>query len=124
MSNGTILYSSPPMVIGDHRWRAEVCGHATQGAHLHYQYEVSPGCWYDEQQWPDYDPDNSYGGLPCALSELYLAYVREIVAALAYGVECWLQNHADDHPYTMWVGFLRESLREYREQLDAEWEAT
>ena len=89
------LYISPPLVIGKHEWRCVVYRHSQYGACTDYhwrkiippswQADFGPGRWASQEDWPRYDTNDTYGGLPRSLRKLYLRHQTEIEAALARG---------------------------------------
>lgn len=87
------LYISPPMVIGKHEWCCVVYRHSQYGPCTDYHWrrlypqccmkDLPPDRWRSHKDWPRYDHNDTYDGLPRRLEKLYLRHREMIVAALA-----------------------------------------
>ena len=76
----TILFESTPLLIGKHEWRVIVRPFYLGGNCLEYQWRPAPmpglpegmaGHWRGERDWPHWNGDDTYCGLPKTLRKLY-----------------------------------------------------
>ena len=89
------LYVSPSMAIGKHEWCCVVYRHPEYGACTDYHWrkiiprsweaDFGPERWASQEDWPHYDTNDTYSGLPRRLEKLHLRHRDEIDAALARG---------------------------------------
>ncbi len=101
-----IFYASPPMMIGKHEWRVTVIpsrfydrkqaimipARSTlfewrRPAYYFPGHHFEAGEWQSQRDWPRYNFNDSFLGLPRTLSKLYDRYKDEIHAALEFGQE-------------------------------------
>ncbi|MEQ9448210.1 MAG: hypothetical protein RLN70_04780, partial [Rhodospirillaceae bacterium] len=69
-----IHYSTNPMKLGNHEWRCLVVGFYRGGRCTKYQwrkpactigdYTQPAGRWKNAQDWPSFNSDDTYHGLP------------------------------------------------------------
>lgn len=72
----TPAFESRPMLIGKHEWRVIVKPFYLGGNCLEYQWRPAPmpgmpGQWNGETDWPHWNGDDTYCGLPRTLRKLY-----------------------------------------------------
>jgi hypothetical protein len=89
------IYISPPMTIGKHEWCCVVYRHPAYGACTNYHWRrisppgaldaYGPARWSPQNEWPRYNSDDTYSGLPRRLLVLWERYRPQIEAALASG---------------------------------------
>jgi hypothetical protein len=74
------LYESQPMTIGKHEWRVIVRPHYQGGNCLEYQWRrldtfglpaAFRDPWRGEEEWPGWNGNDTYCGLPRTLEKLY-----------------------------------------------------
>jgi len=68
------LYTSEPMTIGKTHWRVGVASYEIgRGESLctFYEWSKCGHYWNDSRQWPTYDGNDTYNGLPKSLEKLY-----------------------------------------------------
>ncbi len=74
------IYESRPIAIGKHEWRVIVRPFYLGGNCLEYQWRLAalpglpedmPGHWQGEEDWPRWNGDDTYCGLPRSLRKLY-----------------------------------------------------
>ena len=82
----SIVYSTPPERIGHNDWRCVVYVHAAYGPCTQWQWMRRPVTAYSEwridHDWPTYDGNDFYGGMPKSLIRVFEKYRRQIRAAL------------------------------------------
>ena len=77
------LYTSPSMTIGQHEWRMLI-ERSGRGAVTRYEFQDESGAfWHRSQEWPRYDINDTYLGLPLGLAKLY---EREQPALVQHGL--------------------------------------
>jgi hypothetical protein len=77
------LYTSPSMSIGQHEWRMLI-ERSGRGAVTRYEFQDESGAfWHRSQEWPRYDINDTYFGLPRGLAKLY---EREQPALIQHGL--------------------------------------
>ena len=65
------LYISPPMEVGKQSWRLLI-ERAGRGVQTRYEFADQSGTfWRRSQEWPSYDINDTYLGLPRGLGKLY-----------------------------------------------------
>lgn len=78
------LYTSPAMRLGKQDWRVVVRPFYLGGYCTEYQFRSSGADrWRTATEWPGYDGDDTYNGLPRSLERLYRKHHAEVRAALA-----------------------------------------
>ena len=81
-----VLYKTPPMKIGSQSyWRLIVIpsSYAPGRATLYQWISATATYWHDQQDWPSYDFNDTYLGLPMALRTLFDKHKSEIANVLA-----------------------------------------
>lgn len=79
------IYQSPFIKIGKHEWKCVVYRHQIHGACTSYHWRLPGNAWQSEKQWPSYDHNDTYNGLPKSLSRLWRKYEVYIKNALCTG---------------------------------------
>jgi hypothetical protein len=78
------LYASEPMIIGKHSWRMKIIRRQNGQTTTRYEFMDESGCfWHDQKDWPRYNFNDTYLGLPRGLNKLY---EREQVALTKYNL--------------------------------------
>ena len=85
-------FTSNPMKIGKHEWRVLVTDLYLGGRCTRYEwrtpsytlggYTHPASVWCSDQDWPTYDTNDTYHGLPRSLDRLYRTNEAEIRAHL------------------------------------------
>lgn len=97
MSNHVLIYETPAMKIGKHTWKLRVCqddngviSPSVSGLdyfsfgperRTHYFFNAGRG-WWPAEDWPTYDSNHGYMGLPRSLAKLFYKYETHIRQAL------------------------------------------
>ena len=77
------LYISPAMHLGQHDWRLRI-ERSGRGMVTKYEFQDESGSfWRRSQEWPSYDLNDTYLGLPRSLSKLH---ERENPALIKFGL--------------------------------------
>jgi antirestriction protein ArdC len=77
------LYTSPAMHLDQHDWRLRI-ERSGRGMVTKYEFQDDSGSyWKRSQEWPSYDLNDTYLGLPRSLSKLY---ERENPALIKFGL--------------------------------------
>ncbi len=77
------LYVSPPMQVSNHLWRLRI-ERSGRAMFTVYEFQDESGSfWKRSQDWPEYDTNDTYSGLPRGLSNLYR---REQPALVKFGL--------------------------------------
>jgi len=81
MTRKNILFTSKPITIGKHEWRILVSEHQLYSTPegvltlcTSYQWRCAcapDGQWHEAQEWPAYDHNDTYNGIPRSLMRLY-----------------------------------------------------
>ena len=84
-----VYFMSRPMKIGLHEWRinirdCDICGKVQTCTE--YQWRRDNGPWQSAREWPAYDHNDTYNGLPRSLTKLYEAN-RAAVDLFIHGKE-------------------------------------
>jgi len=88
----TVIYESPQMLIGrthQFEWRVIVTESRIIPGRRVTEYQWRPpglSCWHGTREWPTYDFNHTYYGLPLGLRKLWERYQPEIQAVLQ-GIE-------------------------------------
>lgn len=83
-------YLSSPMKIGKQLWRMRICENGQGQVVTRYEFQDSSGMfWHGQRDWPWYDFNDTYLGLPKELAKLY---ERERPALIKYGLQSPIQN--------------------------------
>ncbi len=78
------LYVSKPIQIGNHLWRMAIDRNDRGSLVTKYEYQDKSGAfWNSQRQWPKYDINDTYLGLPRGLEKLY---ERELPALRLFGL--------------------------------------
>jgi hypothetical protein len=78
------LYKSKPIVIGKHEWRVIVTPFYLGGNCLEYQWRpanadaTAVSGWRCSKDWPRWNGNDTYCGLPKTLNKLYYREIREL----------------------------------------------
>ena len=79
------IYTSKPMQIGNHFWRMVIDRSRSDDRRLATRFEFqdpSGAFWSDQRQWPEYNINDTYLGLPRNLEKLH---ERELPALRLFG---------------------------------------
>ncbi|WP_244832479.1 hypothetical protein [Caballeronia sp. TF1N1] len=69
-----IYHVSCPMKIGQHEWRLIIRDFYISGrvkACTEYEWRKDGGPWRNAKDWPTYDSNDTYNGLPRSLQKLF-----------------------------------------------------
>jgi len=79
-----IYYASPTRLIGRHHWRMVVENSRYGGRCTDWQWQRM-GCedWHPSKEWPRYNADDTYDGLPRSLQPFYDTFSHAALAMLA-----------------------------------------
>ena len=84
-----VYFMSRPMQIGLHEWRLNIRDFDI-GGKIHvcteYEWRRGDGPWRKAREWPTYDGNDTYNGLPRSLAKLYEAN-KAAVDLFIYGKE-------------------------------------
>lgn len=88
------IYETPPFVIGRHEWRCIVrfygknwkTGERQNCTEYHWR-RIGETAWRRSQEWPTYNPNDTYMGTPRSLMKLWTKYQEQIAAALKHTAE-------------------------------------
>lgn len=83
----SIQWLSHPMQIGKHLWRVGVGEYDIRSPDnltrcTFYQYSRDGMDWKEAREWPSYDSNDTYNGLPLSLDRLYKRERRALDTAL------------------------------------------
>lgn len=84
-----VLYATPPMRIGKKEWRCIVKPWRDGSRCTVYEFRcpewqgIPAGRWMNQCEWPGWDGNDTYLGLPKSLEKLYRKHEKEISEALA-----------------------------------------
>lgn len=113
-----VLYCTPEITIGKHRWRCRVESSDSYGAVWNYQwFDESLGFWRDMDRWPRYNSNDTYSGCPKGLQKLYYGNEREILEATIRGKEAWLAENQTG-PLSWRADSVRQEIQRDRARLD------
>jgi hypothetical protein len=78
------FYTSPAYTVGKHRWQCVVYLHDTYGRCTRWEWQplYESLRWRHHRDWPKYDPNDTYDGLPRSLGRIFDTHRAEIYAAL------------------------------------------
>lgn len=88
----TPVFATPEYTVGKHVWRMIVYvgqDMATKEPRRYTSYQfkgaagaASPAGWCAARDWPQYNPNDTYDGLPRSLEKIYTRHKEQIHAAL------------------------------------------
>jgi hypothetical protein len=74
------LHVSQPMLIGKHEWRLRIFNHPTYGPCTTFEWRrAGSDGWNPQRQWPSYDINHTYLGVPRGLDRLYDREIDHVI---------------------------------------------
>jgi len=84
----TIYFETAPFLIGRYEWRLLVKAFYFGGRCTSYQWRrIGEEVWKDARDWPRFDLNDTYEGLPKSLEKLYVANEQKILKVLGKPVK-------------------------------------
>lgn len=92
--NEPTFFESEPMRIRNHEWRIIVFQTLSYGRCTRYQWRpvntlagLPPARWRNDTDWPRYNSDDTYNGLPRSLMRLYKQNLNKVKKSLAHDLD-------------------------------------